>query len=199
MISGCGRCTRLASPGAGSESSTKVSPFTSIAGPPAKVPTRSFGPCRSTRIPIGRPCSLSIARIAATSSRMRACVVWLMLMRKTSAPARNRFAIAVLSEDAGPSVATILVRRRRRIRALSVRESSRLHTAFCAEWNDGRPTPEPGFPSPRERSERWGGVRGGGPFDGMARRNAIIRRQPPTPAGNARRPSPPLASLAGGG
>jgi hypothetical protein len=27
----------------------------SMAEPPAKVPTRSFGPCRSTRMPIGRP------------------------------------------------------------------------------------------------------------------------------------------------
>ena len=81
----------------------------------AKLPTRSFGPCRSTRIPIGRPCSASTARIDATSSRMRSCVVWLMLMRKTSAPAWNRLAIMLRSEDAGPRVATILVRRRRRI------------------------------------------------------------------------------------
>ena len=36
-------------------------------------------------------------------------------MRKTSAPARNRFAMTLRSDDAGPSVATILVRRRRRI------------------------------------------------------------------------------------
>src|SRR5215470_28663 len=43
-----------------------------------------------------------------------------MLMRKTSAPARNRLAIMLRSEEAGPRVATILVRRRRRIRARSV-------------------------------------------------------------------------------
>src|SRR6516225_9984553 len=36
-------------------------------------------------------------------------------MRKTSAPASNRLAMARRSEDAGPRVATILVRRRRRI------------------------------------------------------------------------------------
>src|SRR3981081_1484585 len=36
-------------------------------------------------------------------------------MRKTSAPALNRFAMTLRSEDAGPRVATILVRRRRRI------------------------------------------------------------------------------------
>ena len=34
-----------------------------MTGPSAKLPTRSFGPCRSTRMPIGRPCSASTARI----------------------------------------------------------------------------------------------------------------------------------------
>ena len=114
-ISGCGSETRVASPGAGLVSSTKISPGISVTGLVAKLPTRSFGPCRSTRIPIGRPCSTSTARIDATSSRMRSCVVWLILMRKTSAPARNRRAIMLGSEDAGPRVATILVRRSRRI------------------------------------------------------------------------------------
>ena len=114
-ISGCGRCTRWASPGAGSASSAKVSPLVSVAGLAAKLPTLSFGPCRSSRIPIGRLCSVSTSRIAAVSSRMRAWVVWLMLMRKTSAPASNRLAITRRSEEAGPRVATILVRRRRRI------------------------------------------------------------------------------------
>ena len=38
-----------------------------------------------------------------------------MLMRKTSAPASNRLAIMLRSLDDGPSVATILVRRRRLI------------------------------------------------------------------------------------
>ena len=47
--------TRNALPGAGSESSVKVSPFFSIAEPSANFPTRSLGPCRSTRMPIGRP------------------------------------------------------------------------------------------------------------------------------------------------
>ena len=82
-----------ASPGAVSESSTNSRPSSSIAEPPANVPTRSFGPCRSTRMPIGRPCRFSTARIAATSSRIASCEVWLMLMRKTSAPASNSRAI----------------------------------------------------------------------------------------------------------
>src|SRR5713226_7425966 len=40
-----------------------------------------------------------------------------MLMRKTSAPASNSFAICARSDEAGPSVATILVRRCRLIAA----------------------------------------------------------------------------------
>src|SRR5260370_597810 len=48
-----------------------------------------------------------------TSSRILSCEVWLILMRKTSAPASNRRRIIALSEDAGPSVARILMRRRR--------------------------------------------------------------------------------------
>src|SRR5665647_358872 len=48
-----------------------------------------------------------------TSSRILSCEVWLILMRNTSAPASNRRRIIALSEDAGPSVARILMRRRR--------------------------------------------------------------------------------------
>src|ERR1700734_2285170 len=51
--------------------------------------------------------------MVATSSRILSCGVWLILMRKTSAPASNRRRIMALSEDAGPSVARILIRRRR--------------------------------------------------------------------------------------
>src|ERR1700676_1781477 len=48
-----------------------------------------------------------------TSSRILSCEVWLILMRKTSAPASNSRRIMALSEEAGPSVARILIRRRR--------------------------------------------------------------------------------------
>ena len=65
----------------------KVAPFSSITASLLNVPRRSFGPCRSARMPIGRPDSFSTARIAAMSSRIASCGVWLMLMRKTSAPA----------------------------------------------------------------------------------------------------------------
>src|SRR5437764_10533016 len=48
-----------------------------------------------------------------TSSLIFSWEVWLMLMRKTSAPASNNRRIMGLSEEAGPSVARILMRRRR--------------------------------------------------------------------------------------
>src|SRR5579863_7875976 len=48
-----------------------------------------------------------------TSSRILSCGVWLMLIRKTSAPASNSFLMIALSEEAGPSVARILIRRSR--------------------------------------------------------------------------------------
>src|SRR6516162_3541601 len=51
--------------------------------------------------------------MVATNSRILSCGVWLMLMRKMSAPASNRRRIIALSEDAGPSVARILIRRSR--------------------------------------------------------------------------------------
>ena len=114
-ISGCGRCTRVASPGALSSSSTKVAPFSSVTLSSLKVPTRSFGPCRSARMPIGRPEAFSTARIAACSLRIASCDVWLMLMRNTSAPASNSRAIVASSEEEGPSVAMIFVRRSRLI------------------------------------------------------------------------------------
>src|SRR6516225_191988 len=110
-ISGCGSCTRLASPDAALASSVKSCPLSILADPSLNVPTRNFGPCRSTRTPIGRLCSLSTARIMATNSRMRSGLVWLILMRNTSAPAVNSRLIVTRSEEAGPSVATTLVRR----------------------------------------------------------------------------------------
>src|SRR6476620_9490912 len=53
--------------------------------------------------------------MVCTSSRILSCGVWLMLMRNTSAPASNSFRIIALSDDAGPSVARILIRRSRLI------------------------------------------------------------------------------------
>ena len=57
--------------------------------PSAKVPTRSLGPCRSTRMPIGCLASRSIVRITSTFSGSFSRGRWLMLSRNTSTPARN--------------------------------------------------------------------------------------------------------------
>ena len=56
-----------------------------------------------------------------TSSRILSCEVWLILMRNTSAPASNSLRIIALSEEAGPSVARILIRRRRLMACFRVR------------------------------------------------------------------------------
>src|SRR5882724_6463277 len=50
-----------------------------------------------------------------TSSRILSCEVWLILMRNTSAPASNSLRIIALSDEAGPRVARILMRRSRLI------------------------------------------------------------------------------------
>ena len=90
----------------------------SSTGPSAKVPQRSFGPCRSARMPIGRPTSVSTWRTSACRRAMSSCVPWLMLSRNTSAPATNRLRIISKESDDGPSVATILTLRCRRIKAM---------------------------------------------------------------------------------
>ncbi len=117
-ISGWGSRTRRASPSASSRSSRNACPGFSSTGPAAKVPTRSLGPCRSARMAIGRPVSASIRRIAAWRSAMSACAPWDMFRRNTSAPASNRARMVASSLEAGPSVATILTFRWRRMTPL---------------------------------------------------------------------------------
>src|ERR1051326_3894150 len=92
------------------------------------------------------------------SSRILSCEVWLILMRKTSAPASNRRRIIALSEEAGPSVARILIRRRRlmawfRAPRLAVDqthpESSRPANWICPEgFRAHRGRQFPGYPAP---------------------------------------------------
>src|SRR5207253_5214825 len=87
-----------------------------------------------------------------TSSRILSCEVWLMLMRKISAPASNRRRIIALSDEAGPSVARILMRRRRLmvwLRALRLAAGqTRPEAPNPANWaapahcRRGRPFPE---------------------------------------------------------
>src|SRR5665213_2338118 len=80
-----------------------------------------------------------------TSSRILSCEVWLILMRNTSAPASNRRRIMALSEEAGPSVARILMRRRRlmawfRVRRLAA-DQTPPETLRPANWTDRAPCP----------------------------------------------------------
>src|SRR5260221_14776752 len=110
-----------------------------------------------------------------TSSRILSCEVWLILMRKTSAPASNRRRIIALSEDAGPRVARILMRRRRLMawfRALRLAaDQTRPEAPRPADWagqamhpanwtcpagyRARRGRPFPGYPAPAARAVRW--------------------------------------------
>src|ERR1700689_5972552 len=72
-----------------------------------------------------------------TSSRILSCEVWLILMRNTSAPASNSRRIIALSEEAGPRVARILMRRRRLMawsRALLAADQSHPEPSRPADW-----------------------------------------------------------------
>src|SRR6185312_13105374 len=93
-----------------------------------------------------------------TSSRILSCGVWLMLMRNTSAPASNSFRIIALSEDAGPRVARILMRRRRLIAWAPPPAADPVR---LVDWADPEPRPVrlvplfPEFPARAARAARW--------------------------------------------
>src|SRR3954464_12004851 len=100
--------------------------------------------------------------MVATSSRILSCGVWLMLMRNTSAPASNSLRIIALSDDAGPRVARILIRRSRliawapRLAADQVRPEALRRATDRARRRGrlGRPFPE--FPArAAARVVRW--------------------------------------------
>ena len=114
-ISGCGRLARCWSPCAWSRSSRKWSPRARVIRPSAKRPTRSLGPCRSMIVPIGRPRSCSTSRTTAKRVAWSSWLPWLKLKRNTSAPASASSRMRSLVELAGPSVATILAQRFRRM------------------------------------------------------------------------------------
>src|ERR1700761_8957651 len=72
-----------------------------------------------------------------TSSRILSCGVWLILMRNTSAPASNSRRMMALSDDAGPSVARILIRRRRLMACFQARrlvDQTRPEALRLADW-----------------------------------------------------------------
>src|SRR4029078_6848678 len=94
-----------------------------------------------------------------TSSRILSCEVWLILMRNTSAPASNSLRIIALSDDAGPRVARILMRRRRLIASAPRLAADRarpeaFRRATGRAHHLGRPVPE--FPAhAAARVVRW--------------------------------------------
>ncbi len=74
-ISGWGRQTRVASPGVLSRSKRKAAPSSrSCAASPSNTPQRSFGPCKSAKIAMGRPVFSSIRRMIAWRAAMSSCV-----------------------------------------------------------------------------------------------------------------------------
>src|ERR1017187_9039908 len=87
----------------------KMPPVSSVQPPPANLPRRILGPCRSRRMLAGRPNSAATWRMAAMRAACSACVLCDALRRKTSTPARSSCRIAGGESLAGPSVATILV------------------------------------------------------------------------------------------
>src|SRR5215475_2291848 len=96
--------------------------------------------------------------MVVTSSRILSCGVWLMLMRKTSAPASNNFRIIALSDDAGPRVARILMRRSRLIAWAPGLVADPVRPADWPgrEPRRDRPVPLfPEFPARAARAARW--------------------------------------------
>src|SRR6478752_5343922 len=93
-----------------------------------------------------------------TSSRILSCGVWLMLMRNTSAPASNSLRIIALSDDAGPRVARILMRRSRLIAWAPGLAADPVRSA---DWSgrelrrDRLVRPSPEFPARAARAVRW--------------------------------------------
>jgi hypothetical protein len=79
--------------------------------PPAKVPSRIFGPCRSWRIAIGLPILASTDRTRSIACRCSAWVPWEKLRRATSIPARAICSMMPSARDEGPMVQTIFARR----------------------------------------------------------------------------------------
>ncbi len=71
-ISGWGRQTREASPSSGSRSRRKAAPTTNCSLSPENTPTRSFGPCRSARMPMVLFRLLSTSRMIRCFSRISA-------------------------------------------------------------------------------------------------------------------------------
>jgi len=90
---------------------TSGSPFfRGMALPPSSRPVRIFGPPRSCRIATSLLARRAAARTRANVAACDSCVPWEKLRRKTSTPASMSRPSTSGARDAGPIVATILVR-----------------------------------------------------------------------------------------
>src|SRR4030065_170016 len=89
----------------------KTSPSARLIGPFLNLPTRIFGPCRSTRIPTCRPCACARSRAASARFMCTSGLSWEKFRRTTSPPASNSLSRTLGSSVAGPRVATIFVLR----------------------------------------------------------------------------------------
>ena len=87
-ISGCGRLTLLEVPRSDFKSRRNSCPSVRVSKSFSNSPTLSFGPCRSANIPIGLFNSSSIILMVLWRCAISSWVPWLMLRRKTSAPAK---------------------------------------------------------------------------------------------------------------
>jgi hypothetical protein len=96
-------CTRVRRP-ASSRSKRKAAPSSQIVlAVGERCRTRSFGPCRSARMAIGRPeCPFRPADDAAWRARISSWLPWLMFRRNTSAPA-SKSADHVVGSRPGPA------------------------------------------------------------------------------------------------
>ena len=107
--------------------------------PPARSPIRSFGPCRSSSTPMGRPVADSTSRIASKHRRWPAWSPWLKFRRNTSTPAANSDRIISGDDVAGPRVAMIFAKRCRRIGGLLSSHRRTVHLAYSMTNTTTRP------------------------------------------------------------
>ena len=91
--------------------STSFSPGLSSAMPSRSTPMRSLGPGRSCRIATWRPAAADAARTRSAFSAWISRLPWEKFSRATSRPAATIRVSVSMSCEAGPMVATILVRR----------------------------------------------------------------------------------------
>ena len=102
---------RLLPPNSGLRSRSNFCPVSSLISPSLNSPRRSFGPCRSRRIPTGRLNLSSNPRMVSKRRLWSSWLPWLKFRRNTSAPTSNNEAIPSSVEVLGPKVARILALR----------------------------------------------------------------------------------------